>query len=193
LYSSFTLSCTSFLVARRFTGPKNIFRKAPANPTEVQDIIINKTQASPPKTKKEDKTQEQDERSLKQLKSPCVLLGSSAATSPSAMRHVARSKSSSTGQNHSPHQHEQNHAHCDDQSAAGTENDAAIQEPKELQEFVPSQTPGLHTQPHWRYESWHFYSRPNRSSAEADLPGDPAPPTGPETQHAEPSQRRAEP
>jgi hypothetical protein len=45
------LSCTSFLVARRFIDPKNIFRKVPANPTEVQNIMINKTQASPPKKK----------------------------------------------------------------------------------------------------------------------------------------------
>jgi hypothetical protein len=45
------MSCTSFLVARKFTGPKNIFRKAPANPTVVQnDIIAEK-----------DKTQEQDQ------------------------------------------------------------------------------------------------------------------------------------
>jgi len=51
LYSSFTLSCTSFLVARKFTGPKNIFRKAPANRTEVQNIT-NKIQASPPGKKK---------------------------------------------------------------------------------------------------------------------------------------------
>jgi len=54
LYSSFTLSCTSFLVARKFTGPKNIFRKAPANRTEVQNIT-NKIQASPLGKKEDDK------------------------------------------------------------------------------------------------------------------------------------------
>jgi hypothetical protein len=54
LYSSFTLSCTSFLVARKFTGPKNIFRKAPANRTEVQNIS-NKIQVSPLGKKKKTK------------------------------------------------------------------------------------------------------------------------------------------
>jgi hypothetical protein len=56
LYSSFTLSCTSFLGARRFTGPKNILRKVPANPTEVQDTITNKIkniEASTPKKKRQ--------------------------------------------------------------------------------------------------------------------------------------------
>jgi hypothetical protein len=94
--------------------------------------------------------------------------------SPSAMRHVARS---------SPPQPSQNPSHINTTTRAMTHIVTINQRQawKMTQRFRNSKSSSLidtqTTQLHWRYKSWHFYSRPNRNSKEADLPGNLAPPS----------------
>ena len=122
------------------------------------------------------------------------MLGSSDATSPSVMRHVARSKSSSTWHKTTAASTRAKNAHCDDQSAAGTQNDAMNQESKDSE--APCQASGLHSTLalcelallQQAESQLHASRSPRRSGATA-----PTPPTHrPPTRHAEPSQRRRE-